>query len=65
MCTRSAAAFGISDFDLGVELDQAADDAHRTRITTDASRAGAYIIKTNGHLVIAHDVRALLRGPEA
>ena len=46
MCTRSAAAFGIPNFDLGVELDEAADDAQRTRITTDASRAGAYIIKT-------------------
>src|SRR4051812_30063359 len=30
MCTRSAAASGIPDFDLGVELDEAADDAQRT-----------------------------------
>jgi acetate kinase len=43
---------------LGVELDEAANDAHRTRITMPASRVGAYVIKTDENLMIARHARA-------
>ena len=43
---------------LGVELDEAANAVHRTRITTDASRVGAYVIKTDENLMIARHARA-------
>jgi acetate kinase len=47
---------------LGVELDAAANAAHRTRISRTASRIGAYVIRTNENLVIARHARALLPG---
>ncbi len=50
---------------LGVELDDAANAAHQTRITTGASRVGAYVIKTDENLMIARHARALLRQPAA
>ena len=39
--------------------------AHRTRITTRASRVAAYVIKTDENLMIARHASALLRGPQA
>ena len=50
---------------LGVELDEAANEAHRTRITTENSRVGAYVIKTDENLMIARHASALLRRPQA
>ena len=50
---------------LGVELDEAANDAHRNRITRPDSRVAAYVIKTDENLMIARHARALLRGTEA
>jgi acetate kinase len=43
---------------LGVELDEAANAVHRTRITTQSSRVGAYVIKTDENLMIARHARA-------
>ena len=48
---------------LGVELDEAANAAHRTRITRPASRVGAYVIKTDENVMIARHASALLRSP--
>jgi acetate kinase len=45
---------------LGVELDEAANHQHQTRISTDNSRVGAYVIKTDENLMIARHARALL-----
>ncbi|MGE0260413.1 MAG: acetate/propionate family kinase [Alphaproteobacteria bacterium] len=50
---------------LGVELDAAANAAHRTRISKQGSRVGAYVIKTDENLMIARHAHALLRGPHA
>ena len=44
---------------LGLELDEAANREHRTRITTPQSRVGAYVIKTDENLMIARHARAL------
>jgi len=38
---------------LGLELDEAANREHRTRISTPKSRAAAYVIKTDENLMIA------------
>ena len=43
---------------LGIELDEASNAAHQTRITTQASRVGAYVIKTDENLMIARHARA-------
>jgi acetate kinase len=45
---------------LGLELDQAANREHRTRISMPASRVGAYVIKTDENLMIARHARSLL-----
>ncbi len=45
---------------LGVELDDAANAAHRPRISTAASRTRAWVIATNEELVIARHTRDLL-----
>ena len=45
---------------LGLELDEAANRDHRTRITTPQSRVGAYVIKTDENLMIARHARALV-----
>jgi acetate kinase len=45
---------------LGVELDEKANNAHAQRISTPASRVGAYVIKTDENLMIARHARALL-----
>jgi acetate kinase len=47
---------------LGVELDEAANNQHRERITTAASRVPAYVIKTDENLMIARHARALVLG---
>jgi acetate kinase len=47
---------------LGVELDEAANRQHRTRITTSQSRVGAYMIKTDENLMIARHARKLVGG---
>jgi acetate kinase len=47
---------------LGVELDEAANRQHRTRISTPQSRVGAYMIKTDENLMIARHARALVGG---
>jgi acetate kinase len=47
---------------LGLELDEAANAAHRQRITTPASRIAAYVIKTDENLMIARHARALVQG---
>jgi acetate kinase len=47
---------------LGVELDEAANRQHRTRITTSQSRVGAYMIKTDENLMIARHARKLVDG---
>jgi acetate kinase len=47
---------------LGVELDEAANRQHRTRISTPTSRVGAYMIKTDENLMIARHARALVGG---
>jgi acetate kinase len=44
---------------LGLELDDAANRRHRTRISTPSSRVHAYVIKTDENLMIARHVRAL------
>ncbi len=45
---------------LGLELDDAANREHRERISTQASRVGAYVIKTDENLMIARHTRTLL-----
>ena len=50
---------------LGVELDAAANAAHRIRITRSASRVGAYVIRTDENLMIARHARTVLRDPQA
>src|SRR6516164_6587647 len=45
---------------LGLELDEAANSEHRTRISTPGSRVAAYVIKTDENLMIARHARALL-----
>jgi acetate kinase len=45
---------------LGVELDEGANRNHRERISTAASRVGAYVIKTDENLMIARHARAIL-----
>jgi acetate kinase len=47
---------------LGVELDEEANQQHRTRISTPKSRVGAYMIKTDENLMIARHARALVGG---
>ena len=44
---------------LGVELDEAANREHRTRITAPKSRVAAYVIRTDENLMIARHARAL------
>jgi acetate kinase len=45
---------------LGVELDEAANNQRRTRISTEKSRVGAYVIKTDENLMIARHVQSLI-----
>jgi acetate kinase len=45
---------------MGVELDEAANREHQERISTRASRIGAYIIKTDENLMIARHARTLV-----
>jgi acetate kinase len=45
---------------LGLELDEAANRQHLTRISTPQSRVAAYVIKTNENLMIARHARALV-----
>jgi acetate kinase len=47
---------------LGLELDEAANNQHQTRISMPNSRVGAYVIKTDENLMIARHARALLGG---
>jgi len=45
---------------LGLELDEAANRDHRTRISTPESRIAAHVIKTDENLMIARHARALV-----
>ena len=45
---------------LGLELDEAANSEHRTRISTSGSRVAVYVIKTDENLMIARHARALV-----
>jgi acetate kinase len=45
---------------LGLDLDEAANERHATRISTANSRVGAYVIRTDENLMIARHARALL-----
>jgi len=45
---------------LGLELDEAANNRHQSRISSRASRVAAYIIKTDENLMIARHARQLL-----
>jgi acetate kinase len=45
---------------LGLELDEAANREHRTRISSPASRVAAYVVKTDENLMIARHARALI-----
>ena len=45
---------------MGLELDEAANRAHRERISTPASRIAAFVIKTDENLMIARHARALV-----
>jgi acetate kinase len=45
---------------LGLELDEAANREHRTRISIPESRVAAYVIRTDENLMIARHARALL-----
>jgi acetate kinase len=47
---------------LGVELDEAANRGHQSRITVLRSRIAAYVIKTDENLMIARHTRRLVRG---
>lgn len=46
----------------GLELDETANREHRERISTPASRIGAYVVKTDENLMIARHARALVEG---
>jgi acetate kinase len=43
-----------------LELDDAANRQHQTRISTSSSRVAAYVIKTDENLMIARHARALV-----
>ncbi len=45
---------------LGLDLDEAANQQHRTRISMPRSRVAAYVIKTDENLMIARHARALV-----
>ena len=45
---------------LGLELDEAANRQHQTRISTSSSRVAAYVIKTDENLMIARHARPLV-----
>jgi acetate kinase len=45
---------------LGVELDEAANERHGLRITTERSKVAAYVIKTDENLMIARHARSLI-----
>jgi acetate kinase len=45
---------------LGLEIDEAANQRHETRISTPQSRVAAYVIKTDENLMIARHARALV-----
>jgi acetate kinase len=45
---------------LGLELDEAANREHRTRISSPASRVVAYVLNTDENLMIARHARALI-----
>ena len=45
---------------LGIELDEAANSEHRTRISMPKSSVAAYVIKTDENLMIARHARALV-----
>jgi acetate kinase len=45
---------------LGLELDEAANRQHQTRISAPTSRVAAYVIKTDENLMIARHARALV-----
>lgn len=45
---------------LGVELDEAANDQHLGRISSDGSPVGVYVIKTDENLMIARHARSLI-----
>jgi acetate kinase len=47
---------------LGVELDAPANDADKSRISTNSSRASAWVIPTNEELMIARHTRRLIAG---
>jgi len=47
---------------LGLELDEAANHQHQTRISTPKSRIGGYVIRTDENLMIARHARALMGG---
>lgn len=53
------AAVGAGCAWLGLELDPAANAAHSTRISTEDSRVGAWIIPTDEERMIAHHTRRL------
>jgi acetate kinase len=46
---------------LGLDLDEAANSEHRERISTEASRVTAYVIKTDENLMIARHARAVVQ----
>ena len=45
---------------LGLELDEAANHQHQTRISTPSSCVAAYVIETDENLMIARHARALV-----
>jgi acetate kinase len=45
---------------LGLDLDEAANTGHQTRISTAQSAVGAYVVKTDENLMIARHARSLL-----
>ena len=45
---------------LGLELDEAANQNHKERISRPNSRVAAYVIKTDENLMIARHARALV-----
>ena len=47
---------------VGLELDEAANRQHSTRISRSKSRVAAYVIKTDENLMIARHARALVGG---
>lgn len=49
---------------LGVEIDEAANNAGRRRISTDASRVAVWVMQTNEELMIARHTRRLLESAE-